>query len=557
MGKDIINSEEDDRLLSEDVEGFLSFLLDLRVDANNDIMISKVAYNFKKLPRTERRKTQKKDYNAIIESLNSFVDNVEEIILSVINEDIVLDYRYYPSLLYLSTLYTNDIGNNDHVNYILLYTIAKTKNAGISNELTKCFTNGLNVINDKVLQLRFVLNDLYKAVPNSVKNHFDKVYTIEQFIGQFLTDEQIKEAEKRYEANRIATNKQKEEENKEKIKQTKERKEQQKQAQKNKKSTVNVKIKDNSIESEIRRKLFTSSMTLRKDVIDKYTINDLIGRLEILQEKNIITNIEQYITEYNNLVCEKRTNRVIRILDKKDLHKYKMIALNDQIKTFITNDDFDNKSDKEIKEGIISIIQKIINPENNINITNHIVFSEEDLLDNEFIKINNSSVGNKEAIISNIYTQLNKLQNEYLGTIKSNVPDSFHTIKYGNQYGQDLELDGKLKLYRFGPKKTKIGFTILSVHPNNQAKLNEMYKTDNKSNVVLVFGVGSIDYEPELDIYDRFAKYALRNKDTLVYIYDIFNNEFTNETFKVACDLIDNGIVNIKNENNKTKTFTN
>ena len=91
MGKNIIKSEEDDRLLSEDVEGFLSFLLDLRVDANNDIMISKVAYNFKKLPRTERRKTQKKDYNAIIESLNSFVDNVEEIILSVINEDIVLD----------------------------------------------------------------------------------------------------------------------------------------------------------------------------------------------------------------------------------------------------------------------------------------------------------------------------------------------------------------------------------------------------------------------------------------------------------------------------------
>ena len=108
-------------------------------------------------------------------------------------------------------------------------------------------------------------------------------------------------------------------------------------------------------------------------------------------------------------------------------------------------------------------------------------------------------------------------------------------------------IGNKLKGYRYGARKTKIGVFILSVCAENQEKLQEIYKTNINTNAILVYGMGNVTIERECDLMTRLKKQGLEYQDQILYIYDIFANPFTDETLEEAKKLINNGLLTVQN----------
>ena len=201
--------------------------------------------------------------------------------------------------------------------------------------------------------------------------------------------------------------------------------------------------------------------------------------------------------------------------------------------------------------GITTKLLKENTKSSNQEIQNLIVFSEENLLENELDLIYNmDGKSEKNESIKGIYHHLLTLKNTNLEEIKANKEDALHVL-YDKTH-KDYIIDNKLKGYRYGSKKIKIFLGILSATEDNKKRLQERYNISINSNIILVFGTGSVRIEDEEDLFIRAKKYG-SNNENISYIYDIFANPFTDETFKIACDLIDNSFMKIDSIKPKEK----
>ena len=314
--------------------------------------------------------------------------------------------------------------------------------------------------------------------------------------------------------------------------------------------------RNNSEKAKLTSKYFNSKNELKPEVVDdrSITIEQLQNDLTKLGfNKNEINN---FIEKYNEYVCDKKIKKIFRLFKKHETNRLKMVIPDDyysnekckRIKDYILDDSFDKKNDKQIKEEVSKIIEESIVKNNTIE--NLIIFSEEDLLAKDKKIVNDAKYGDKDKdeAIKGINTHLVTLQNTSIDALKASKDNAFHELWIKEK--KEFIINDRLKWYRYGARKIKVILASLSVTEENNKRLEQKYGM-NINNIVLIFGTGSVIIEDEQEMYSRIKKYGFDNADKLSEIYDIFANPFTDETFKTACDLIDNSFDQLNGFNNK------
>lgn len=517
--------------------------------------------------RIDRRQIQKEEINKqeihkVLSCLNSLVDFEKEIIkiLDIDNQALNNDSEFN-KLLYILTLYRVLKGKSiDITRLVLAYFISSSKEVGITSNFLNCFDENGNLIIEKSIILNRILIDFYNKIPYYLKSVNCDFITLSSYINTLITENDIMTATEILD---IKRKKKLEEQEKLRLEKQLEnqRKKEEKLKSKNNNTTYIIpkRNKNNDPQYKLLEKYINpTTFKIKQNVkcsIEEFT--NEINKNELL-DKNLINIL---INDYKKILCDRRINRITtRILkNKNELTKFKSFILDNyfdneeciHLKEFLSNDEIDKISDKDLKEIVLKFIEENTIISNN-EMQNYIVFSEETLLENEKQIIYNSKTHeNKDTAIKSVYNHLLTLKNTNIYDIQANKDNAFHILMIGNS--QQYIIDDKLKCYRYGSKKTKIAFIKLGILKENQIKLQEIYNTNINSNVLLVFGIGNVLTENEQELYERIRKYSIINKDKLVEIYNIFSNPFNEETLKIACDLINNGIKEIDKLNIKNK----
>ncbi len=445
--------------------------------------------------------------------------------------------------------------------YLIKLFIKNLKSQNLNSELLSCFDDNGDIILEKTIILNIVLAKIYedeksctKKTKYSTKIEIEK----DEFIFTLINKEDLEKArEISREKTRIEL-----EEKRKKIEEVK-RKELEKIEKLRAKSIHNKQVIKKEKKEDPKNSLFIK-------YINPYTHNlkaDVVGKLSYDEFNNILSKLDltkaeinTYLEEYEQIQFEKNIVCLLRLFDQKsDLKRFKETikdpSINEnlykEIRAFVLQNNFNQLNDKQRK----TIITRIINENtlsSNQEIQNLIVLSEESLLENEKEAVyNGKRHGDKNEAIKSIYNHLLALKISDINNIKANKEDAFHELLHNS--GEELVIDNKIKLYRYGARKIKIGLAIISATEENKKKLQEKYNTGVNSNILLVFGAGSVMVETEPELYSRIKKYCLNNSERLIEIYDIFANPFTDETFEIACDLIDNSFIKIDDIKPKEK----
>ena len=450
--------------------------------------------------------------------------------------------------------------------YIIKLFVKNLKTQNIKSQLLSCFDDNGDVILEKTILLNITLDELYekekkknKKNKRSIEFHMDK----EEFIFTLINKEDLEKArEISKEKNKIRC-----EEKRKKLEEEK-RKELEKIEKLKSKNIHNKRNEKNEKREDPKHLLLIKYINpythnIKKDVVEKLRyeeFSEVLSRLDLTKAE-----INKYLEEYLQIQFEKNIACLPRLIDQKsDLKKLKEIIKNPlmneilykKIRGFVLQSNFTKMNDKE-RKIVINRLLKDNTISSNQKIQNLIVFNEENLLDNELDLIfNTAGKSEKDESIKGIYHHLLTLKNTNLEEIKANMDDAFHVLygkgAYGKAYDEYI-IGNKLKGYRYGSKKIKIFLGILSATEENKKRLQERYNTDINSNILLVFGAGSVRMEDEQELFARMKKYGLNNSENILYIYDLFANPFTDETFKIACDLIDNSFIKIDDIKPKEK----
>lgn len=529
----------------------------------------RIIYRNKKTRQKFYIKDTREDIDKYIEFLNDTVNNIHSSLSKrefKLNENFTLEKLIYLLVDYKTSAERITIDENyemsmnmhpDFPRFILGLFVKKIKSMNECQKYGKtlffdCFNENGRIINEKVLTLQSLLNDYYKKKPTSYIG-FELNQTQKEFMTTFLHEDFMKRAMVEVEEKRLKTLEERElkekEEKEEKQKMLIEKQKRLKEKSTDISSKNNKRVKNNDPKFLLMEKYINpNTLELRTEVIDKISYDEFSKELEKMELTK--SKFNKYLLDYKNLQFDKRTSLLTRILDKKDLKKIQNIIKNnseyedsfEQIKLFILSDNFEKLNDKDIKETFKKILEEsyLISK---TDIENYIVFSEKDLLKNEVESVYNAKTHeDKDAIVKSIYNQLQTLKSISIEDIKNNIENAFHELMVSSK---PYVIDDKIKCYRYGARKTKVGLAVLSVAEENQKKLCEIYKTKINNNVLLIFGTGSVLLDEEDDLYDRIKKYSMDNKQKLLEIYDIFSTPFNDETFKKACELINNGFISI------------
>ena len=553
------------------IQGFYEFNLvinniynKIKKDIVNDD--AKRDKNLKQLPRMYRRQVEKvmpsKNYTPkLLNEADEVSSFCQKIIKIIEDEDSFLNSNEdFARLIVFDMKYKNDdmFGLSDDLIVNRFHKIKKSNdvikyfvNNSLNNvdqkcDFLKCFDEDGNIKIDSVYLLRSILYEQYRKIVSNYSDYKD--IDMDEFVNSLITDELLKKAdlykfqkneEKRLEEERIKEEKRLEKERLERLK---------KEVQ-----NVNKAVKNTYNEQDVLYKevINPSTYSLRKNIDELFSLEELENKLEKIKRIPKEDKIK-FIEEYQRRKKDRKLNYILNIVPKNDLKKLKHILKNEQdnkeimdlINNQLLSDEFEEYSDEQIKEMISNILNNNYLKETNI-LQNYIIFIAPELISEETNRVLNSeTTDSKSSIIKSIQNHLLTLQNHNLNEIKSNKSDAFHELMTTHR---NLFIIDKLKGYRYGARKTKIGVFVLSVNQENQTKLQEIYKTDINANAILVFGMGSVVSEKECDLMTRIKKYGFDNEDKIMHINKIFSEPFTSETLKEACCLINDGLLAIQN----------
>ena len=470
-------------------------------------------------------------------------------------------------LIYLISSFSERIDevivlNPDLPRHILGLFVKNLKSQNISSRLLDCFDKNGKIILEKVVLLNIYLGEDYKEMLSSSLGLMVPI-SKEKVLSSIISKELLNKSQ----ALLNEKNKKEQEEKRRKLEEEKQRKlEEQKKLELLQSKGTDV--KDLSIKrvkkTDPEYILFTKYINpynyeLKPASIEDVNYDDFSNDLSKLDLPK--SQLNKYLDDFLKIRFDRNISILSRILDKKnELKKLKEIIENPldheetfkKVKSFILSDDFKKTNDKEKKDKIKELLDEatLINSQ---EIQNLIVFSEENLLDKEIDII--YSKGDKKEAIKGIYHHLLTLKSVNLDELKANKEDSFHELYNLRNIHECYIIDNKLKCYRYGPKKIKIYLGILSATEENKKRLQEKYNTSVNCNLLLVFGAGSVKLEDEKDLDIRAKKYGMNNSENISRIYDIFAKPFTDESFEIACKLIETGFIKIDSikpqENNK------
>ena len=566
-------------------ESFNKFLVYLIRDTTHEVEADRFFDFMNEIKLAQKTRSERREYKKDVEYNKKILKSDVEYLGYLKNVEKVLndaDYSFdtedeFKKLLYILTLYR--LVDKTDMNYSKLlfsFYVYKSKIDGCTLNFLNYFDENGEPIKTKIKQLNDDLANFFKKYkkPTCVSglNILNEDITYDLYRNTLISDQDI------IEANKVL-----EEERKKRVEMKAKEdliKKQQSENEKKKQITLNVtnintntqnittyvkRNKENNKQFIMLEKYINYNKgEIKQDAYNKYSVEEFEKGIT---EPKLLTRAEinKYVESFKKGTCDIRIKIIYEKLksNKQELIKLKRLVPVDyftnpecmKLKDFLLYSDFKSKNDSELKNMVISFIDQNTKVNNNIEMQNYIIFSEEGLMDKVQNTIYSSRTHeNKDLLIKKMENHLSALKNIDINELKANKDKPFHGVKFScssEQYVID-GIDGKLKLYRYGADEVKIVYAILSVNEENQKKLQEFYKTNAKSYVYLVVGAGCVPMEKEAKMYDRIMQYATDNKDMLLGINDLFSKPFTNETFIKACDLIDNGFIQIASLNKES-----
>ncbi|MBR3523155.1 MAG: hypothetical protein IKN87_00505 [Bacilli bacterium] len=506
------------------------------------------------LPRTMRRQINKKlpSTNVLpkaIRELKYLYEMTDRLKEAMEDEKSLDNDDSFCQLVMMNVLFKKDNGILKKLgletNNAIDFFVKQAKEQNSKCYFLKCFDEEGKVLPEMAYYLRTIIYDKFKDIYSRC-NVFAEI-TQEECLDFLISEEVLKQAD---EIARIKNEQRIIEEQKIKEEKRLEREREEQIRKSRKKEEVVIKRTYNEMDELYKKIITPGKYTLRKGIDEVMSLEELETIL------NRLTNIpnddkQKFINEYLIRVYTRRLNYVMKISSKVTLKKIRNILNNEKnnlelfeaFRNILQNDTFEELTDEQIMDSIESVLNDKYLKETN-KTSNFIIFPSNDLVSNESNRVFESkSFEDKERVIKGFKNHLITLVYHDINEIRSNKSNAFHELK--TEKRESYTLDDKLKGYRFGPRKTKVGLFIISVDKDNQEKLKEIYKTNINANVILVFGLGNVNLEKEFDMYNRIIKFGNQNKEIILHINDIFANPFTEDTLKEARNLIDNGFLAI------------
>lgn len=414
--------------------------------------------------------------------------------------------------------------------YILKYSskniiktyIKSTKSLNITTPFLNCFDEKGNVIEENILNLDKIINKMYKNIELSKFKNFK----IEKFTNLFFTSEQKKVLKKRIE------------------KEKQELEEKERLERENRTSVVY------KYDTKEYSKYVDSFGNLKKmaliDGIDK--VLDDIKNVQGLTSDDL----KKYKEQFKNM----KVQQEVKSLFVKSTQKEKEIlneiieneALFESAKKIILDPNYKNL-DIINKKNVI--LEEFIDEEQ-IEITenptsNLFVFPYDEFIENEFETITKKANIGKDVIKKALRVKFEALEKNSVQEMQSKFKKVVHRLLEGKDNPFYL-CNNTLMGFRFGHRVNKIGYTILPIPEENKKLLKEKYNCDDNFQVLAILGFGNVKIEEENSMYDRIKSTARSNEKYYRNLLNIFSKPFTNESFKIACDYIDQGAATLNNK---------
>lgn len=440
------------------------------------------------------------------------------------------------------------------IQQILKNIIIESKFSDANCKFLSFFDENGNVLENKIIELGLLLERFYYSF-EPLENQ-ETTLTRDRYISLILDPLKLNEARKQ----EIQIAREKKEQEKLLKKQTREQKKLETQImmeEQRKKSQQESPIKTKYDKKEVEKYFDLRSRDLKNNVIELISWEDLKPLL--LEIPNITKNeLSSLKKRYDYLYMIDKLARINKALSKNNATRFNElfktnIDIQEEIKELIISDEFKTMT----KSQIVTAVMNIINIEQSDTMTNFIIFTNPDLLQQSVEIVENASVENTDSLNRNIFHQLYLLQTQTLNELQKGGTATFHPLKYGTAQGGDFVLENGMKAYRFGKRKSKVCYFKASVCQENQEMLRKYYNINKSNDLLIVFGLGNVWSEPEIDLYNRCIEDANKDYETIEMIRKILSVPFTEESFKFITNLIDTANQQISDYRNKYNNIDN
>lgn len=445
----------------------------------------------------------------------------------------------------------NNITIND-VNELLKLIVVNSKANKINCKFVSLFDEKGNVIKDKIIELNNLLLRFYESF--EIMENLPTTLPKDKYISLVINPEELKEEQKR--VRELAQQKKEQEEL---LKKQERERQKQLEAEKQASMTqqVHTTIKYEHVRKEVEDYFDLRSRDLKSNVIDLISWEDL---KPLLQEVPNMTKSElsKLKDRYEHLYMVDKLARINKALSKNNAVKFNNVLksnidIQEEIKELIFSDEFKTMT----KSQIVTTVMNIISIEQHDTMTNFILFTNPNLLQESTEIIDKAPVENTDSLNRNIFHQLYLLQTQTLNELQKGGTATFHPLKYGTAQGNDFTLENGMKAYRFGKRKSKVCYFKASVCAENQEMLKSYYNIDRNNDLLIVFGVGNVWSEQEIDLYNRCIENANTDYQNIEMIRKVLSVPFTEESFKFITNLIDSANQQISDYRTKYNTIEN
>lgn len=179
-------------------------------------------------------------------------------------------------------------------------------------------------------------------------------------------------------------------------------------------------------------------------------------------------------------------------------------------------------------------IEELNNTDENSEQINFIIFGPN--IDMYMYKTSSSKSGRDKIALKNIASLLKQMK--YASYFELRKKGNIHQMQ--NQINKQQAYIADLAYERMGRGATKVTYLRVPVSSNNKAILKEYYKNPLET-LYLVLSYGDFKNESisEANLYRQHFFDVKKNEDFIQYMIDIFKNDFTEETLKIAHKIIE------------------
>ena len=449
-------------------------------------------------------------------------------LISVIKKVLTTDYLNNPKdfmdLLCLLFKYSN----NPKIIKAYIRTSKKYIPENKQSEFLKCFDMDGNVLKDRIIIIKSIINSTYDKISLDEFKDAEK-YPIFKFTSLFYDDKELHMILKARREERLA------------------------------KSSFGHETPELHVIPQYEIKRFSRFLKynnqLRENAID-YPIDMII---EDIKKFDDITpeQKEDYRNQYDDLLYLK--SEISSILEKCTPNEKILLKNmnNNELYKVLLSDEYIDGTIEDKKNLLFSSKEEDEEDEyepTTDEINHMMIFPTDGFLNDQLDTMTDKVNYDSNQIAKELKITFDRLKHESFSNLTNNVSNAFHFLfdQRKNRSRKYIYLNGE-RVYRFGPRISKIAFAPISVNAELKNKIVEKYGCSDGVRLLFVMGCGSCKTEAEEDLYKRIGLSITEHKNNDYYtkIVRLFNDP---NNFDKICELIDSSNKQLEDMENYKKS---